>query len=73
MTTDEQRAIEFAEYMAKSAEGYMATVDDFWDFGDELTESMLDKLRDKSCKLQSAIYEFRKRVHNAKLSRANVY
>lgn len=49
-----------AEQIIKSSEDYMTEVDDCWDLGDELTESMLDKLKDKHRALQSAIYEFRK-------------
>ncbi|MDO9105193.1 MAG: hypothetical protein Q7U57_09560 [Methylovulum sp.] len=63
----ESKATEFAEYMAKAAEQYMTEVAGCWDLGDELTESMLDELKDKTVALQRTIYEFRKRVPNAML------
>jgi len=65
---EEKSSIEFAEYMAKAAEQYMSEVEDCWDLGDALTESMLDELKDKTVALQRSIYEFRKRVPNAVLS-----
>ena len=72
--TDEQRAIEFAEYMAKSAEAFLRAVDALqiaqntseqqnnFAIYDEEVETAQERLTDFWRGLESSIYEFRKRA-----------
>lgn len=65
MKTDEQRAIEFAEYLAQSAEAFMRAVDRFQHALDEEVEDIADAeaaLPDYQRGLKSSVYEFRKRA-----------
>jgi hypothetical protein len=65
MKTDEQRAIEFAEYLAQSAEAFMRAVDRFQIALDEEAEDIADaeaSLSEYWSGLESSIYEFRKRA-----------
>jgi hypothetical protein len=74
MVTNEQRAIEFAEYMAKSAEGFLRAVDALqiaqntseqennFAIYDEEVEAAQERLTDLWRGLESSIYEFRKRA-----------
>lgn len=66
LTPDGQKAIEFAEYMAKAAENYMDAEDNMArgcdDEGPAEDWDLLDRVVDARRALMSAIYEFRKRT-----------
>ena len=57
-----ESAIEHGKFLCTAADNYIKTVDDYWDLGDSITESMLDDLKDSHKKLAMTIYEFSKRA-----------
>jgi hypothetical protein len=62
-----QKAIEFGEYLAKSAEQYLRAERDNEALRDDLSTAANDAIRDGFSALNSAIYEFRKRVPRSPL------